>query len=352
MVRMKDVAEHAGVSIATVSNVITGKNYVSPEVKQKVEESVHHLGYKVNLLARGLKIKRTRSIGVILPDITKMFFPNVLRGIETAAKKYNYKVNFLTSDFDFAVERESVEYLKSSCVDGIIIDSCCEPRHFASWSEELVREDHEGTRFPVVSMEQVMDRAKISSVLVDYVQLSKSGATHLIEQGKRNIIYIKAGMMLAHGQQRFEGYKDALQAHGIPLREELVLDADFSALSAYHVIKQALAKGVEFDAVQAINDQAAIGALKALHEADIRVPQQVAVVGCDNIFPGTLVSPQITTIDIPKYELGYTAFEELMRLMEETDEPALPRSVMLEAALIVRQSTVVECPGEWNLSMW
>lgn len=350
MVRMKDVAQHAGVSVATVSNVITGKKFVSSDVKENVEKSISELGYKVNLLARGLKVKRTNTIGVVLPDITKMFFPNVLRGIETAAQKYNYKVNFLSSNFDFATEQESVKYLKSSYVDGIILDSCCSMERFSQWAEELTQADEEGKRFRVVSLEQALDPSKLSSVMVDYEKLSMAGTRHLIEQGRKNILYIKAAMMLSHGQARYEGYKKALAESGIPFRRELVLEADFSSLSAYNAVVKALETGVQFDAVQAVNDQTAIGALKALKEANIQVPEQAAVVGFDNIFPSTLVSPQITTIDIPKYDMGYTAFEELKRLIDSDREA--PRSIVLDAKLILRQSTVAEIQEDWNLQMW
>lgn len=297
-----------------------------------------------------MKVKQTHTIGVVLPDITKIFFPNVLKGIETAAKKANYKVNFLSSNFDFATEQESIEYLKANYVDGIILDSCCRAEKLAEWAGELA-EENSGERFPVVSMEQVMDSSKISSVLADYQRLSKEAAAHLIGQGKRNILYIKVGKELTHGQKRYQGYLDALEESGIPFRSEFVLEADFSALSAYQATKAALRKGLCFDAIQTLNDQMAIGALKALKEAGIAVPGQVAIAGCDNIFASTLVNPQITTIDLPKYELGYTAFEELKRLMDGEGKLA-PRSIILEARLIVRQSTVADQPGDWNLSMW
>lgn len=327
-----------------------GKKLRRTRGKKKVEKSIDELGYKVNLLARGLKVKRTNTIGVILPDITKIFFPNVLKGIETAAKNAGYKVNFLSSDFDFGIEQESVEYLKANCVDGIIIDSCCKAERLAQWAEEL-SEENNGERFSVVSMEQVMDSSKISSVLVDYEKSSGAATAHLIDQGKKDIVYIKVGKPLKHGQERYEGYKNTLEAKGIPFRSEYVLEADFSALSAYEATKAALKEGLRFDAIQTLNDQMAIGALKALKEAGVKVPQQVAIAGCDNIFPSTLVSPQITTLDIPKYELGHTAFEELKRLMDGEGKTA-PRSIILEAELLVRQSTVADHGGDWNLLMW
>lgn len=326
-----------------------GEKFCKPQRKKKVEKSIEELEYKVNLLARGLKIKHTYTIGVVLPDITKIFFPNVLKGIETAAKKAGYKVNFLSSNFDFATERESVEYLKASYVDGIIIDSCCKAEELAQWAAQL--SEGEENRFPVVSMEQVMDSSKISSVLVDFEKLSSMATAHLIAQGKQRILYIKAGQALRHGQERYQGYLNALKEHQISFCEDLVLEADFSALSAYQATQEALKRGVCFDAVQTLNDQMAIGALKALKEAGISVPGEVAVAGCDNIFPSTLVNPQITTIDLPKYEMGYTAFEELKRLMDGEGKAA-PRSVILEAELIIRQSTAAEKSGDWNLLMW
>ena len=349
MVRMKDVAVDAGVSVATVSNVITGKQYVSPDVKEKVEQSIKKLGYQVNLIARGLKSKRTDTIGVVLPDISKMFFPNVLKGITDSASKANYRVNFLSSNFDFKTERQSVDYLKASCADGIILDTVCPRDQLKEWSRKITFKSG-GEKMPIVSLEQVMDESLISSVLIDYKASSRQITRHLIRLNKKKIMYLGASNDILHSYQRYMGYVAALEENAIPLNPALVFSVDFEAFGAYKAVKKALNDGLDFDAVQAVNDQTAIGALKALKEHGVAVPQRVAVAGFDNIFPSTLVTPQITTVNVPKYRLGKMAFTELKRLMDSPQ--AQTRSIYFDAPLIERQSTRDDIVEDWDLSLW
>ncbi len=344
---MKDVAVDAGVSVATVSNVITGKQYVSPDVKDKVEASISKLGYQVNLIARGLKSKRTDTVGVVLPDITKMFFPNVLKGITDAAHSAQYKVNFLSSDFDFDTERQFVDYLKASYVDGIIIDTVCPKDKLEDWAKELVGE---GTGISVVSLEQIMDTDIISSVLIDYEKSSMNITRHLLSLGRSRILYLGASNEFSHAYNRYKGYMSGLEEGNVPYDENLVFCVDFASMGAYDAVKDAVKRKIRFDAVQAVNDQTAIGALKALMEQGIRVPEDVAVTGFDNIFPSTLVTPQITTVDVPKYRLGKMAFTELKRLMD--DEGSTPCSIYFDAPVIERQSTRKELKADWDLSLW
>jgi DNA-binding LacI/PurR family transcriptional regulator len=287
-------------------------------------------------------------VGVILPDITKMFFPDVLKGIMTGAADAGYKINILSSNFNFETERSHVDYFKGSRVDGIILDSCVDRTYAREWAHELTRSSIETT--PIVSLESMLDEKLVSSVLIDCERRSFEVTQHLIDIGCKHIFYIYGPLNLAHGYARFNGYKQALKANNIEIDEALTAGGEFLSKTAYEAVVNALKDGLKFDAVQAVNDQAAIGALKALKEAGVKVPEDVAVCGFDNLFPSTLVSPQITTVNIPRYSMGLTAFEELLRRMQ--DKKKAPKCHVLDSFIVIRSSTRSEMVGDWNLDNW
>ena len=348
MIRMKDVAKHAVVSVATVSNVITGKQIVSPNVRASVLRSIKELNYNVNLVARGLKTRRTYTIGVILPDVTKLFFLDVLKGIMETADKAGYKINILSSNYDFESERALVHSLKGSRVDGIILDSCVNKDFSNIWADELVQ-DSNGTT-SIVSIESKIDQQRISEVLVDCEYWSGRITQHLIDSGRRRIFFISGPLNLEHEYTRLVGYQNTLRNNGLSVCDELVASCDFLSGTAYKAAHRALKNGLEFDAVQASNDQAAIGALKALKEYDISVPETVAVCGFDNLFPSTLVMPAITTVDVPRYDMGATAVKEVLRRIE--DKEAQPMRHVIKASMIVRASSCANALTQWNLENW
>lgn len=346
MVKMKDVAQRAGVSIATVSNVITGKRTVSPEVQKAVLQAIEELDYHVNMVARGLKTQRTNTIGVVLPDVTKLFFNDVLKGVMTAAAEHGYSINILSSGYDFSLEKNLIATLRGNHVDAIILDSCVDFRQAESWGAELVAS---GKDVPVVSLENKLSE-DVSSICVDCQHWSSQITRHLIDQGRKKIFYISGPLSLRHEQDRLEGYKQALREQGIEVKEDLIVTQDFQSGSAYHAVQQVLAQGVEFDAIQASNDQAAIGAVKALMEAGIDVPGQVAVTGFDNLFPSSLVSPAITTVHVHRYTMGYQAVMECVRRIG--DPEAEPLQQVMDSHLVIRGSSTDQAKSEWDLDNW
>ena len=344
MVKMKDVAQRAGVSIATVSNVITGKRTVSPEVQKAVLQAISDLDYHVNMVARGLKTQRTNTIGVVLPDVTKLFFNDVLKGIMTAAAEQGYSINILSSGYDFSLEKKLVANLRVNHVDAIILDSCVDYTDSKSWGEELKNMD-----IPVVSLENQLSE-DISTISVDCCHWSSQITKHLIGQGRKKIFYISGPLSLRHEQDRLEGYKQGLQDHGIAVDEKLIVMQDFQSGSAYAAVKKVLEEGLQFDAVQASNDQAAIGAIKALMERGIKVPEQVAVTGFDNLFPSSLVEPAITTVHVQRYAMGHNAVMECVRRIGDPEATAFHE--ILEAHMVVRSSSSEQAKSEWDLDNW
>lgn len=348
MVRMKDVAEKAGVSVATVSNVITGKRPVSLNVRKNVLNAIDEMNYQVNMIARGLKTQRTYTIGVILPDVTKLFFNDVLRGIMTAANSQGYSISIHSSNYDFDKEKNLISMLRGMHVDGIILDSCVDYQHLDEWGKEIVGMLPEST--PVISLENILNKKTISSITIDCKYWSAQITQHLINHGHKRIFFISGPASLAHEHERLLGYKHALINNGLQIYDNLITYHDFLSGSAYEVVCQALSDGLEFDAIQASNDQAAIGAIKALKEANIRIPEEIAVIGFDDIFPSSLVTPAVTTVNVPRYDMGYHAVIECIHQINNPEDT--PKHIILKCQTIIRNSSVASIETDWNLDNW
>ena len=347
-VRMKDVAAHAGVSVATVSNVFTGKHCVSPDVKEKILKAVEELDYHVNLNARGLKTSRTNTIGVILPDITKLFFTGVMRGIQSEAGKHGFRIVYLSSNYDFNTEKECVAQFRGSNVDAIIIDSCCDYLTIKEWAYELAT--YNGRYTPIVFLENSIDDGLVSSISIDAYSWSGKLTQHFLSLGKKEILYISGPQHLRHEHDRLQGYMQALKENNIEISDSLILESDFSTSTSYSLICNVLDSCLKFDAVQASNDEAAVGVLRAFKERGIRVPEDIVICGFDNLFPSTLVEPAITTINVPRFEMGVAAIDECIR---HIDDPELPyNSTVLGAEMLIRSSSEKGSEVKWDVDSW
>lgn len=348
MANMKDVSRHAGVSVATVSNVITGKRPVSQKMRNRVLASIQELDYRVNYIARGLKTQRTSTIGVVLPGITQLFFQKVLNGIISTASMAGYRVMVMNSNYDFETERSLVSSLASSYVDGIVLDSCAPISDSQKWAAILT--SPVGRMPPVVSIESKMNPKVLSSVSFDNLLHSSQVTKHLLDTGRKRILFVSGPIVLEHERARYDGYLKCLKAHRIKPDPKLIAAGDFLSESGYSLVRQKLQEGVRFDAVQASSDQAAIGVIKALKEAGVKVPEHVSVCGFDNVFPSTLVSPAVTTVDMPGYDLGCAAVEMLMQLI--MDPPKSPLVRVLDARLLIRESSRSGVQTTWDLEGW
>ncbi len=348
--RMKDVAKIAGVSVATVSNVLSGKKKVSEELKKRVMGVIEEVDYKVDLVARGLKSRQSFNIGIVMPEITKLFFPDLLTGIEDAAKEHGYTLTYYSSRYDFETEKQYVNQLRSGWSDGLLIDSCCPNDQQQAWARELSEMANGKMRMPVVCVDRSLGEKYLSSVCVDNEKIAHDATARLTKMGRKRIIHVAAPLNLSLGALRFKGYKRALKEAGIPYNEKYLLKGDYNSGMSYSLMKEALANNLSFDALFAANDQSAIGALKALNEAGIKVPDQVAIIGFDNCFPGTLVEPSISTYNVPKYKMGYKAFELLLARMKDFEAPI--KNIVLEANFIERKSTNIRSAGGWDLTRW
>lgn len=326
---IRDVARRAGVSVATVSRVVNSSAHrVSPRTHRRVMTAVAELGYHANVIAQGLKKRTTRTVALIVPDISNPFFPAIARGIEDIARLRGYAVLLCNTYEDLARENAYLQLLRKRWVDGLIFATV------GSNTEHLRALRRE--RMPVVLIARDVEGVSIDAVLVDNFRGGVEATTHLLRLGHRQVVHIGGPPSLHVAAERRRGYLEALAAAGIPARPAHIAEGDFTAEGGRRAINLLLERRVEFTAVVAANDLMAIGAMEALRTAGRRIPEDVAVVGFDDITFASLVSPALTTVAQPKYRMGQMAMERLFELM--AGEASRSRQTVLVPQLVVRES--------------
>ena len=347
---IKDVAERAGVSISTVSHVLNSTKSVSPELRQRVMDAAEALRYQANAIPRGLKSGKTNVLCVIVPSIVSVFFPKVLRGMQTAAAQQGYSLSIYETGEELEKERAYIQLLKNQWVDGILLSTCCNPATDQSYIKELKHLHIGDKRIPVVFFEALPGEG-LDAVVVNNRQAACEATTYLLESGRSRIAHISAPTRFTMGIERYEGYLAGLQKADIPPDPALISEGDYSPISGYACMRELLGCGKPFDAVLCGNDQMAVGAIRALREAGVRVPEDIAVMGFDNNFPGTLISPSLSTVSVPKQHMGREAVNLLIWRLQQGEEAA-PRVITLETNLIIRQSTDLKSESGWDLYDW
>lgn len=351
MTGIKDVAKRAGVSIATVSNVINQKKPVSQELKSRVFEAIKALNYEVNPVGRGLKSNRTNQIGVIVPSFNQVYFPAILKGIHEAGMKYGYKVLVFETDGDIEKEREHVRFLQHAWIDGIILASYANQENISEreYIRSLGNIENQRKRIPVVTLENVLDPS-LDAVIVDNQLAAEKAVSHLLSVGHREIAHISGPRRFQISQHRLFGYLETLRKAGIATESTYIAEGDFSPMSGYLAMNELLERGIPMTALFAASDQMAIGAMRALMDAGKRIPEDVAIIGIDNNFPSTLISPSLSSVSVPKYEMGFQAMD---LLVSKIDNPERTTTVItLETELVVRKSTSNDGDDTWNLYNW
>ncbi|KWX79261.1 LacI family DNA-binding transcriptional regulator [Paenibacillus jilunlii] len=326
---IKDVAQKANVSIATVSRVLNNLTGYSDKTKQKVNQAIKELGYQPNAIARGLINKRTQTIGVMFPSVSSAFSSDLLHGIDEFAHDSNYSVVVCNTDHDGKRTMKYLQLLREKQVDGIIFSS-----------EVLSKEYYEvleSMKIPVVLVSSQTDYAKVPYVKVDDYQAVYDAIQFLISKGHRKIAMISGtkGDPIA-GTPRVQGYRKALEANGIAFDSGYLVYGDFSFESGSRAMEAILRKAGEATAVFAASDEMAIGALSAALKHGLNVPEDISIMGYDDLKPAQMVTPPLTTVRQPLYEMGKIASEKLIRMIE-TGEIAANRII---AHSIVERQTV------------
>jgi LacI family transcriptional regulator len=326
---IKDVAARAAVSVATVSAVINGNKYVSPELAERVRESIAVLGYERNSLARSLKTQTSHTIGLIISDITNPFFTSIVRGVEDVANEHHYSLILGNTDEDLKKEMSYVRLLESKRADGLIVA-------VTTGSHEYL---HSGAahHLPLVSIDRSLFELGIDAVLVDNVAGARMAVEHLIKLGHQRIWTVTGIPGITTTEERLTGYKQALEAYGIPCDPALIAVADSRVeggeRGALQLLRQEVARPT---ALFLMNGLMVIGALQAIGKMGLRCPQDIALVGFDDFEWASVMHPQLTTVRQPTYEIGQRAAQFLFERLEKRDRE--PRELRLQPQLIVRES--------------
>ncbi len=326
---IKDVAAHAGVSVATVSAVINSNKYVSPDLAQRVHESITALGYERNSLAQGLKKQTSQTIGLIISDITNPFFTSVVRGVEDVANARGYSLILGNTDEDLKKEMSYMRLLESKRADGLIVAvTLGNHEYLRSWPAH---------RLPLVSIDRLPSGLSIDAVLIDNVAGARQAVEHLITLGHERIGIVTGLSGITTTQERLTGYQQALEAHGIPLDPALIAEGDSridgGERAALQLLTQEAARPT---ALFVTNGLMVIGALQAIDRVGLRCPQDMALVGFDDFEWAAVMHPRLTTVCQPTYEIGQKAAELLFERLEKRD--AAPQVVRLQPRLIIRES--------------
>lgn len=353
MSSIKDVALKAGVSISTVSRVMNNSKNVSPELAKRVQDAVTELEYSANLAAHSLRSIRSRLIAVIVTSFSRPFFTGILEGINAVAAGAGYTVLLAETHDNLADEIKLVSEFKSRCVDGIILASSAygNDRHTKEYIHSLEKLEKKGMSIPVVTLEYAFQNTNISAVIVDNEKSAYNAVTYLVrELGRKNIVHISLPSQHFLGMQRVAGYKRALRDAGIPVRKKYILEGDYSSYSGYRITNELIQSGEKFDAIFCANDQMAVGAVLACNENAIAIPDEIAIVGNDDIFAASLVRPSLTSIRVPQYEIGTSAMKVLMRLIEDSQFGR--RIVTLDTQMVKRGTTVKDYQNDLKNLIW
>jgi LacI family fructose operon transcriptional repressor len=327
MVKIKDVADAAGVSTATVSRVLANKPHVRQEIKARVMEVVKALNYRPNRVARSLRSRQSTIIGLIVSDIENPFFQQVGRAVEDAAHEHGYSVMLCNNDEDPDKEQRYLHLIRDENLAGIILSPTRQTADNFSATSEL--------NIPMVVIDRRVSNAEVDNILINNVQAAHTITIHLIEHGYRRIGAI-FGMGSTTGRERREGFVRALREHDFQPSNDLVKYANPREEDGFNATMKLLQLSEPPDAILTSNSLLAAGVLRALRESQKAIPEEIALASFDETTWAKLVEPALTVIEQPTYEIGRTATELLLKRIK--DPKRSHREVILKAKLIIRQS--------------
>lgn len=330
-----DVAKEAGVSTMSVSRAINNKKGISKETRQRILDIANKLGYRPSGVARSLSTNRTYSVGILVPDITFHFFSHIVRGAEEVASKRGYNLILANTFKDDSREEAALSSLWDKRVDGAILYGSFLPQ------EQLLNYIDLFQHTVMINCEISETIAnRVATINIDDVQGAYIGTNHFIESGCENIAILTAPGISIAGKRRLEGYKQALREASIPLNEELIKHSNLITSSGYDMTMKLLTDFPEVDAILAHNDIIAAGAIRACQDKGSKVPEDISIIGFDDIPLASIFRPSISTLRIGKRDLGKTAMGMLIDLIENQQEAELPNEIITPEFLL-RESTKI-----------
>lgn len=323
-----DVAREADVSMATVSRVVNGNPNVKPATRKKVLEVIERLDYRPNAVARGLASKKTTTVGVIIPDVSNMFFASLARGIDDIATMYKYNIILANSDGDNLKEVHVLNNLLAKQVDGIIFMG----HHIT----DEIRGEFSRSKTPVVLAGSIDPDNQVGSVNIDYQAATKEAVQILVKNGHKDIAFVSGALIdPINGHARLGGYKQALEEAGIAYNEGLIFEAPYSFRDGLRLVERLRNSGATAAFIS--DDELAVGILDGLLDAGVNVPEEFEIITSNNSLLTDVVRPKLTTITQPLYDMGAVAMRLLTKLMNK--EEVEQKTIILPFGISEKGST-------------
>lgn len=337
-ITLKEIADQLNISVTTVSKALKDYPDVSKKTKGKVKELAKTLNYRPNTFAVNLRTKESKTIGLIIPVIVHHFFSNVIKGIVSQAEKKGYLVIILQSNESYELEKKQIDLLISQRVDGILISLANETADFKHLNEVI----NQGK--PIVMFDKIAKIVNCSKVIIDDRKAAYMATQHLIDTGCKRVAHFRGALLPQNSIDRFLGYKKALLDNNLPYDPSLVYICecgDMSFEEGKTNAKKLLEDHDDVDGIFINTDLVAIGAMTEFNRQGVKIPDDISIVGFSNWFMSSVISPSLSTVDQPGYEMGKTAFKQLYREIKaiKKKKPKAPKTITLETAMVKRAST-------------
>ena len=334
---LKEIAETLGISITTVSKALKNYTDVSPKTKKAVMDLAEQLNFTPNSFAVNLRTKESKTIGLIIPEVVHHFFSNIIKGVIEEADKYGYMVIILQSNESLELEKKQVNLLFNKRVDGILMSLSNESNDDNHLKSIISR------GIPFVQFDKISKLIPSSKVIINDQKAASEAVQHLIDIGCKKIAHIRGPENPQNAIDRFLGYKKTLEKNGIPFDSKLVYTCENVTFDeGVEFAKQIVTDHPDVDGIFAVTDLVAVGVLAYCNEKGIKVPDQIAVIGFSNWFMSQVISPKLSTVDQPSYEMGVAAFNLLLEEMICHREGKVfhPRTIELGTSIIERESSL------------
>ncbi len=329
MATIRDVARRARVSVATAARALGGYGYVSARTRQRVLKASSVIDYHPNAVARSMIKGRTHTLAVVVSDNANPFFASVVRGIEDVVVDHGYAIVLCNADEDPAKEAIYLKMIRERRVDGLVLSSSGGPKELL---EALIRQ---GT--PVVLLDRLVKGVETDAVIIDNRAGARAAVEHLIRLGHRRIGILSGPRHLFTGRERLEGYMEGLRAANIAVEEALIVEGNFKERSGYELVSQFFSVARQPTAIFVANNLMTIGALVRLKEMGIRIPHEMPVVAFDDMPWAPILTPPLTAIAQPSYELGTAAAQLLIQRLRSS-RAGPPQTIVFQPKLVVRES--------------
>lgn len=328
-----DIAKELGISKSTVSRALTGHPSVHESTREKVVQLAKQLDYQRNMFSVGLIKKSSQTIGIIVPEFSRSFFPQVIIGAQQRALESGYNLIIAQSNESYETEVANCKVMLKHQVDGLLVSITRETNNF----DHLKAFYRKG--IPLVFFNRVCDEMIVPKVIVEDYEGAFAAVEHLITSGRKRIAHISGPATLSVCKKRKQGYLDALKKHNIPIDEDLIVNYDMSLSSVKIYVNYFLNHENRPDAIFAINDPTAIEAIRIIKERGLSIPGDIAIVGFSNDFVSSMIEPALTTVEQPIHEMGRTAAQLLLDQMGRKVADWKAQTVQLKTKLIIRKSS-------------